>query len=85
MSTSTQDLQERLSGLMTTQDVAHLFCVTSMTVHLWRSSRGLPALVIPGTSRPAVRFARRDVLAWAADNGRRVRLGPQAAQRLCAA
>lgn len=76
------DLRNRLVGVYTTQDVAALFGVTPMTVNLWRARGGLDAIVLPGSriapprgaaGRPAVRFARRDVLSWAQRTGRRIR------------
>jgi hypothetical protein len=75
------NLNSALSDLLTTQDVAELFRVTPMTVHLWRSG-GLDAVVIPGSrfarpandaGRPAVRFERRIILSWAQRTGRRIR------------
>lgn len=68
------DFQRKLSALWTTQDVARLFDVTPMTVHLWRLNRGLPTVVIPGTLRNAVRFEREAVLAWACARNVRMRM-----------
>jgi hypothetical protein len=61
-------LQNQLSDLWTAQDVCAYYGVTAMTVHLWRG-RGLPAVVIPGHMRPAVRFLPSEVRAWAMHNG----------------
>jgi len=78
--TTTSNLQARLASLMTTRDVADMFGVTSMTVHLWRMNRGLPVIVIPGDTRPAIRYDRADVVSWAAAQERRPRLQPRAAR-----
>lgn len=70
----THDLQTALESLWTTQDVARVFRVTPMTIHLWRQNRGMPAIVIPGEGRPAVRFREDDVCEWARSHGIRVYL-----------
>jgi hypothetical protein len=71
------DNKSHFSDLYTTQDVARLFGVTPMTINLWRNA-GLSAIIIPGSrfaaqGRPAVRFERRDIVAWATQTGRRIR------------
>lgn len=70
--TATNVLQKQLDGLLrqtwTAQDIRDRYHVTAMTVHLWRG-RGLPAVVIPGTARPTVRFVKSDVIAWADQRG----------------
>jgi hypothetical protein len=68
MSIATRQLQNQLRALWTTADVCRLFKVTSMTVITWRQNRGLPALEVPGTKRPAIRFIPSEVLAWAKRN-----------------
>lgn len=68
MSIATRQLQNQLRALWTTADVCRVFKVTSMTVITWRQNRGLPALEVPGTKRPAIRFIPNEVLAWAKRN-----------------
>lgn len=62
------ELQKHLNGSWTAQDVCTEYGVTAMTVHLWRA-RGLPAIVIPGQKRPAIRFVPSEVKAWTRTNG----------------
>jgi len=66
-------LQRKTQELWTTRDLAVLFNRTPMTIYLWRRDRGLPAVVIKGAARPAVRFIPADVRAWASRNGYRMR------------
>ena len=58
-------LQKKLEGLWTTQDLVRRFRVTAMTIHQWRQARDLPALVLEGEGRPAIRYVPEDVRAWA--------------------
>jgi hypothetical protein len=68
MTIATRQLQNQLRALWTTADVCRVLKVTSMTVITWRQTRGLPALEVPGSKRPAIRFVPNDVLAWAKRN-----------------
>lgn len=75
-------IQRQLDGLWTAQDVCAEYGVTAMTVHLWRA-KGMPAVVIPGQKRPAIRFVRQEVQSWARTQGirpahERVRKAPVA-------
>lgn len=63
----TAKLQKLINGLWTAQDVCERWGVTAMTVHLWRD-KGLPAVVIPGYARDAVRFVPADVRDWTKKN-----------------
>lgn len=65
---ATHQLQKQLQALWTTADVCRILRRTSMTVHTWRQTRGLPALEVPGSKRPAIRFVPDDVYAWARNN-----------------
>lgn len=65
---TTHQLQKQLEALWTTADVCSVLRRTSMTVHTWRQTRGLPALEVPGSKRPAIRFVPSDVYAWAKKN-----------------
>ena len=58
-------LQKKLGGLWTTRDLVQKFRVTAMTIHQWRQARELPALVLEGTGRPAVRYVPDEVRSWA--------------------
>lgn len=62
------ELQRLLERCWTINDLSEVFRVSGMTIHNWRTFRGLPALVIPGDSRPALRFIPNEVLKWAKDN-----------------
>lgn len=66
--TKTKKLQQEMEAVWTVGDVAERFRVTTMTIHNWREHRGLPALVIPGNGRPALRFIPHDVEVWAKAN-----------------
>jgi hypothetical protein len=68
MNIATRQLQHQLRSLWTTNDVCRVLKRTSMTVHTWRQTRGLPAIEVPGSKRPAIRFVPDDVLAWAKKN-----------------
>lgn len=63
-----EQLQSQLDGLVSTQHLMAVFNVTDMTIYLWRRHRGLPAIVIPGKGRNAVRYVMQDVVAWAEKN-----------------
>lgn len=89
MTITTRQLQNQLRALWTTADVCRVLKRTSMTVHTWRQTRGLPALEVPGSKRPAIRFVPDDVLAWAKKNDvpvyqsvERLRFNPPAVKRL---
>jgi len=69
MSVRGEDLQKQLNALWTVQDVCAEYGVTPMTVHLWRTNRSMPAVVINGHGRPAVRFVPAEVRKWAKDKG----------------
>lgn len=58
-------LQKQLEGLWTTQDLIRRFRVTAMTIHQWRQTRNLPALVLEGAGRPAIRYVPDDIRNWA--------------------
>lgn len=66
-------LQATLDALSTTQDLCRMFERTPMTIHLWRKHKDLPAIVIPGESRPTIRFVIGDVLAWAKVNNIKIK------------
>jgi len=68
MNIATRQLENQLRALWTTADVCRVLKRTSMTVHTWRQTRGLPALEVPGSKRPAIRFVPNDVYAWAKKN-----------------
>lgn len=63
------DLQKLLERCWTIQDLQDRFRVSGMTIHNYRNYRGLPAVVIPGDVRPALRFIPNEVAAWAKTNG----------------
>lgn len=60
-----------LRGLITERQVARGFGVTLMTVKHWRTAYGLPAYVIPGDERPAVRYDPAHVKHWAKEHGKK--------------
>jgi hypothetical protein len=62
-------IQKQVDGLWTVGDLRHRFRVTGMTVHLWRTNRGLPAVVIGGGLRPTIRFVPAEVRTWAKSVG----------------
>lgn len=66
------ELQRLLERCWTIHDLSEMFQVSGMTIHNWRAYRGLPALVIPGDSRPALRFVPSEVRKWAKENGVKV-------------
>lgn len=61
-------LQRQLEGLWTTQDLIRRFRKSAMTIHQWRQSRALPALVLEGDGRPAIRYVPDEIRAWALVN-----------------
>ena len=61
-------LQQRLDGLLTTEEVAKRFNRSVMTISLWRRQRGLPAIEIPIGRRILTRFIGPDVAYWARRN-----------------
>lgn len=67
---STTALQKKLNSLWTVQQLCQKTkpSVTPMTIHLWRANRGLPAVVIAGDKRPAIRFVPADIRRWAKRN-----------------
>lgn len=64
-------LQAKLDGLWSVGKLRRLFDVTGMTIHLWhtRQENPLPAIVIKGDGRDAIRFVPDEVRAWARKNG----------------
>lgn len=64
---ATLKLQKLVADLWTALDVAEQYNRTGMTVHLWRE-QGLPCVIIPGSSRDAVRFIKEDVVKWCKDH-----------------
>ena len=54
----------------TVQDICDEYGVVPMTVHNWRTKQGLPAEIIPGRKRDAVRFKKKDVEKWAEKHGK---------------
>ena len=72
--TRTDKLQEAMTDMWTVDDVAERFGVTVVSVHNWRVlDDPIPALVIPGRGRPALRFVPDDVRAWATRNNKEMR------------
>lgn len=71
ISMTSVELQRQMDDLWAVQDVCEVYGVTPMTVHLWRRDRNppMPAVVIPGVKRPAVRFVESEVRAWAKAQG----------------
>lgn len=59
-------VEEVLTGLMTTGEVARLFNRDKQTVNVWRREKGLPFVRIPGDARDTIRYRRAAVLEWAA-------------------
>lgn len=45
--------------------LCQMFRRSEPTIFLWRQSKGLPHVEIPGDDRPTIRFLLKDVLAWA--------------------
>jgi hypothetical protein len=62
------ELQKLLASCWTINDMVERFRVSGMTIHNWRNFRGLPAVVITGEVRPALRFIPSEVTAWAKTN-----------------
>jgi hypothetical protein len=65
-----EQLQSLLTGLLDIKDMKKMFRVSGWTLHKWRAKPGpnktvLPAVVIPGTGRPALRFVEPEVREWA--------------------
>lgn len=62
-------LQATLDQLLTVHDLCEMFSVSSMTIHTWRTTRGIPTIVIKGGPREnvrnAVRFHPEDIAKWA--------------------
>lgn len=65
---SSKELQKALDKCWSIQDLEKLFKVSGMTIHNWRAKRGLPAIVIAGRSRPALRFVPSEVWEWGRTN-----------------
>lgn len=59
--------------LRTERQIAKGFGVALMTIVTWRNKHGMPAYVIPGDRRPAVRFDVNHVKEWAKANGKSYR------------
>jgi hypothetical protein len=68
----TRSLQKEVQQLWTVQDLIKKFRVTAMTIRQWRLDKQLPALVLEGKGRPAIRFVPDEVLSWAKE--RKVRM-----------
>jgi hypothetical protein len=62
------ELQKLLERCWTINDMVEKFRVSGMTIHNWRNFRGLPAVVIAGEVRPALRFMPHEVVEWAKTN-----------------
>lgn len=58
-------LERALRDCWTVSDLQKRFRKSGMTIHLWRVNRGLPAVVIEGSGRAAIRFIPEEVRAWA--------------------
>lgn len=60
-----------LTLLLTKEQVARMFDREQQTIDLWRRERGLPAVVRPAAEggKNVVLFDKREVLAWARENG----------------
>lgn len=62
-------LQQTLDKCLTVHDLCEMFGVSSMTIHTWRTTRGLPTITVKGGPRDnvrnAIRFHPDDVAAWA--------------------
>ena len=67
-----QELQHILDATWTTQDIIVRFKVTAMTVHVWRTNKGLPCIVVKGSARDTVRFIPDEVRRWAREHGKRI-------------
>lgn len=65
---SSQQIMDELAKCWNINDMVNRFGVTAMTIHNWRNYRALPAIVIDGEKRPAVRFVPHEVIQWAKDN-----------------
>ena len=65
---SGEEMQKALERCWTINDMVERFGVSGMTIHNWRNYRDLPALVIPGSDRPALRFMPSEVIKWAKAN-----------------
>jgi len=61
----TKRLQKELNACWTVQVMSSIFEVSTTTIHDWRRDLNLPAVVIPGESRPALRFVPSEVKVWA--------------------
>ena len=70
-----EQLQKTLDQLMTAGQVRQSFQkpISAMTLHLWRRNKGLPTIVIPGDSRPAIRFLPAQVAEWARGEGIKIK------------
>lgn len=67
-------IQQYLSSLVTPAALRRMFGCSEMTLLDWRRNKGLPAYVIPGESRPAIRFDLKQVRQWAKANGKKLHL-----------
>tara|TARA_R110000744_G_scaffold29871_5_gene70988 strand:+ start:1345 stop:1608 length:264 start_codon:yes stop_codon:yes gene_type:complete len=63
---------EVMKDLFSLQDMARLFNRTELTVHIWKTKRDMPHIVIPGTTHPAIRFRLPKVVKWAAANKKKL-------------
>ena len=69
---SSKELQALLDKLWTTQDLMRAFKRTAMCIYQWRIREDLPAVVVTGAGRNAVRFIPAEVRAWAKTTGKRI-------------
>lgn len=67
--------REVLRGLSTVSEISEMLGVSRITIHTWRKYRGLPYVVIPGDTKNAIRFRKKDVLEWAREKGVKVKRG----------
>lgn len=63
-------LQRDINSCWTVKELCRRAGVTPMTVHLWRArtNEPLPAVVIEGDMRPAIRFVPALTKQWARQN-----------------
>jgi hypothetical protein len=61
-----------LDQYVTVGRLCAMFKRSALTIAVWRETKGLPYVEIPGDDRPAIRFDLPDVLKWAKKNKIRV-------------
>ena len=54
---------------LTHREVAKGFARSEVTIFNWKKSKGLPYLVLPGTTKDAIRYELDSVVQWAEENG----------------